>query len=80
MRRLPQVSGEALLRFLSSLGYRVVRQKGSHARLTAFTPSGEHHITVPMHRVIAKGTLSDILSQVSTRTGIPKHELMRRLG
>ena len=80
MPRLPQVSGEALLRLLDSLGYRVVRQRGSHVRLTALTPSGEHHITVPLHRIIAKGTLSDILSQVSLYTGMARGELARRLG
>jgi len=32
-----------------------------------------------MHRVIAKGTLNDILSQVSLWTGVPKDELINRL-
>ena len=79
MPKLPQVSSDALLRLLTSLGYRVVRQKGSHAQLTASTAAGKHRITVPIHRTIAKGTLNDILSQVSLRTGIRKDELVRRL-
>jgi predicted RNA binding protein YcfA (HicA-like mRNA interferase family) len=34
--KLPRgVSGDRLIRALESLGYRVVRQKGSHVRLTA---------------------------------------------
>ncbi len=32
-----------------------------------------------MHRVVAKGTLNDILSQVSMWTGIPKDELIKRV-
>jgi predicted RNA binding protein YcfA (HicA-like mRNA interferase family) len=64
---------------LSSLGYQVVRQRGSHARLRADLAHGEHNITVPMHKDVAKGTLNDILSSVSSQTGVPKEELIRRL-
>jgi predicted RNA binding protein YcfA (HicA-like mRNA interferase family) len=80
MPRLPQVSGEAVIRLLTSLGYRVMRQRGSHAQLLLGTAVGAHRITVPMHRSVAKGTLNDILSAVSLRVGIPKEELVRRLG
>jgi len=79
MSKLPQASGEAVVRLLTSLGYRVVRQRGSHAQLVLTTPVGVHRITVPVHRVVAKGTLSDILNAVSLRVGIPKEELTRRL-
>jgi hypothetical protein len=41
--------------------------------------AGVHRITVPVHRVVAKGTLSDILSQVSLRVGVAKEELIERL-
>lgn len=78
MPRLPQVSGQAVIRLLSSLGYAVVRQR-SHAQLVLTTAAGPHRITVPMHRSVAKGTLSDILSAVSPRVGIPKDELIQRL-
>ena len=79
MAGLPQVSGRRLIRMLATLGYVEVRQKGSHVRLTKTTESGEHYITVPDHRGIAKGTLSDILGAVSARTGIPKRDLVARL-
>lgn len=80
MPRLPQASGQALVRLLRSLGYQVLRQRGSHVHLTRATPVGDHRITVPMHRNVAKGTLHDILSQVSLRTGVSMEELVRRLG
>ena len=80
MPKLPQASGESVVRLLTSLGYRVVRQRGSHVQLVLATPVGVHRITVPVHRVLAKGTLSDILSAVSLRVGIPKEELTQRLG
>ena len=77
--RLPQASGSEVARLLRSLGYTFVRQRGSHARYTLTTKVGTHNITVPIHRVIAKGTLNDILNRVSLWTGIPKTELIDRL-
>jgi hypothetical protein len=43
------------------------------------TASGEHAITIPAHKVIAKGTLGDIIARVSLWSGISKDELIRRL-
>jgi hypothetical protein len=40
------------------------------------TEEEEHHITVPDHKEVAKGTLSDILSTASKATGIPKKKLI----
>jgi predicted RNA binding protein YcfA (HicA-like mRNA interferase family) len=79
MPKLPQASGSDVLRLLQSLGYTVVRQRGSHIRLTKVTPLGEHAITVPAHKAIAKGTLADIISRVSLWNNIPREELIRRL-
>ena len=79
MPKLPQVSGDNVIGLLRSLGYEVVRQRGSHVRLRKVTSLGEHTITVPVHKVLAKGTLSDILGRVSLWNSIPKEELLRRL-
>lgn len=43
------------------------------------TPAGEHHLTIPDHPTIAKGTLNDILASVSLWNGIAKNELIHRL-
>ena len=80
MPRLPQVSGSDLVKLLQSLGYEVVRQRGSHIRLKKITAVGEHAITIPAHKVIAKGTLSDIIGRVSLWNNIPREELHKRLG
>ncbi len=80
MPKLPQVSGSDLVKLLQSLGYDVVRQRGSHIRLKKITALGEHAITVPAHKVIAKGTLSDIIGRVSLWNSISKEELHKRLG
>ena len=57
----------------------VLHQRGSHVQLRKTTPLGEHRITVPAHRTLAKGTLSDILSKVSLWNGIPREDLLDRL-
>ena len=79
MSKLPQVSGSDVVRLLQSLGYEVIRQRGSHMRLSKVTALGEHAITVPAHRVLAKGTLSDIIGKVSLWNSIPREDLIRRL-
>ena len=80
MPRLPQISGRDLVKLLHSLGYTTVRQRGSHIRLRKIAEIGEHNITVPDHKVIAKGTLNDILTRVSLWNGISRDELIDRLG
>jgi predicted RNA binding protein YcfA (HicA-like mRNA interferase family) len=79
MPRLPQISGRDLIRLLHSLGYETARQRGSHVSLVKLTQLGEHHVTVPDHKILAKGTLNDILTRVSLWNGIPKEELIARL-
>jgi len=79
MPRLPQVSGRALVKLLHALGYESIRQRGSHVRLRKISPLGEHNLTVPDHKILAKGTLNDILTRVSLWNGIPKEELLDRL-
>ncbi len=79
MPRLPQISGRELIRLLESLGYETLRQRGSHVRLRRISVVGEHNVTVPDHKVMAKGTLNDILTRVSVWTGLSKEELVRRL-
>jgi predicted RNA binding protein YcfA (HicA-like mRNA interferase family) len=77
--RLPQTDGDSVVALLRRLGYEVVRTRGSHVQLKKVTAAGEHRVTVPAHRVLAKGTLSDILNRVSERNGISKEELLNRL-
>lgn len=78
MPRLPQISGRQLIRLLESLGYETLGQRGSHVRLRRISAAGEHNVTVPDHKVMAKGTLNDILTRVSVWTGLSKEELIKR--
>lgn len=77
--KLPQISGQDLVRALQKLGYEVIRQKGSHIRLRKTTNVGEHSITVPEHKTVAKGTLNDIITKVSLWNNISKEELIKLL-
>ena len=79
MQKRPVVSGEKLLKVLVRLGYEIIRQRGSHVRLRKLTAAGDHNITVPIHDELAKGTLNDILSQVSIWNGISEDDLIEMI-
>jgi predicted RNA binding protein YcfA (HicA-like mRNA interferase family) len=58
MPKLPSWPHGKIIRALEKLGYKIVRQKGSHIRM--------HHkykipVTIPTHNPVAKGTLRKIL-------------------
>jgi len=40
---------------------------------------GEHHITVPRHKLLRIGTLNRILTDVANHLHLDKGELLRRL-
>jgi len=77
--RIPRdLGGEELARLLRRYGYEITRQTGSHLRLTTIV-KGEHHITIPRHKPLKVGTLSNILKDVAEHLKIGKRRLMREL-
>ena len=54
----------ALISLLERYGYTVVRQTGSHIRMSKKLDYGEHTITVPNHKPIKIGTLQAIAKDV----------------
>lgn len=77
--RLPRdISGTELAKRLEQLGYRMMRQTGSHLRLTCANPP-EHHVTIPAHESLRVGTLAAILQAVAMRHGLDREELVTRL-
>jgi predicted RNA binding protein YcfA (HicA-like mRNA interferase family) len=72
------VSADQLVKALGRIGYVVVRQTGSHIRLTTRTPA-VNHVTVPNHYPIKVGTLGAILNDVAAQRGISKAALAREL-
>ncbi|UQA57328.1 type II toxin-antitoxin system HicA family toxin [Polyangium aurulentum] len=58
MPPLPIISGLACIAALRKLGYREIRQRGSHVRLVC---EGRSPVTVPLHGTLDRGTLRSIL-------------------
>ena len=78
--RLPRdLSGQELAKLLSRHGYRIVRQTGSHIRLTSDFRGTEHHVTIPAHHSLRVGTLSAILSDVAAYLKMDRDELEQTL-
>lgn len=59
MPKLPRTSAEHIIKTLEALGFRAVRQRGSHMVLRR----GDRGCVVPMHKEVAVGTLGGILRQ-----------------
>ena len=75
--KLPRdLNGEDLAKLLVQFGYSKVRQTGSHMRLST-SLKGEHHITIPKHKILSVGILSAILSDVAEHLKMTKNELIQ---
>jgi len=59
MPKLPVMSGGDLIRAPQKVGFRIVRQKGSHVSMQ----KANHNTVIPLHDELAKGTLLGILKQ-----------------
>ena len=63
MPRLHRISGEEAIRALERLGFKRIRQRGSHVILKKETAQGAIGCVVPLHHELAIGTLHGILQQ-----------------
>lgn len=72
------LSGIELVKKLRSLGYVLVRQQGSHIRLTT-EQNGQHHVTVPNHFPVRLGTLNGILKAVAAHHELSVEKIIERL-
>ncbi len=63
MVRLPRISGVHAVRVLERLGFRKVRQRGSHVILKKAGPDKDVGCVVPLHSELAAGTLRGLLRQ-----------------
>ena len=78
--KLPRdLSGKELAKLLSPVGYHIVRQTGSHIRVTRTTETGEFHLTIPAHKELKVGTLSEILKEAASQLEIEYKDLLLRL-
>lgn len=78
MRTPRGVPGHRAVRLLVELGYRVVRQKGSHARLRHDGPPG-NSVTAPMHASLKIATLQVILVEVANHLSVLPELLVEKL-
>jgi len=69
--KLPSLSGKKTIKALNTMGFIIVRQRGSHV----FMQRGDASVTVPLHNPIKKSTLKNILNQA----GISLEEFMDNL-
>jgi predicted RNA binding protein YcfA (HicA-like mRNA interferase family) len=73
------VTAEDLIRSLRVLGYEIVRQDGSHIRLTSLV-GGTHHVTIPNHRPLKTGTLlGGVLKPVAAHHKLTLEGLLSKL-
>jgi len=61
MPELRKVSGKEAIKALERLGFKTVRQRGSHVVLKKETEKGEIGCVVPLHCELKIGTLRGIL-------------------
>lgn len=75
MPNLRPTSGAEVIRVLEKLGFKSVRQRGSHVVLKKQLPTGAVGCVVPLHRELAPGTLRGILRQA----GLTPEEFIEKL-
>ncbi|OGZ00319.1 MAG: hypothetical protein A3B13_01160 [Candidatus Liptonbacteria bacterium RIFCSPLOWO2_01_FULL_45_15] len=61
MTQLPLLSGRQVVKILEKIGYRVIRQRGSHIRLSC---PGRKSVTVPNYRIIDRSLLKKLLRDI----------------
>ena len=63
MPKMPRISSREAIRALERLGFKAIRQMGSHVVMKKETKGGKVGCVVPMHQELKVGTLSGILKQ-----------------
>lgn len=58
MTQLPLLSAKEIIRAMTRIGYRTIRQRGSHIRLSC---ENRKSITVPNYKIVGRGLLRKIL-------------------
>ena len=73
--KLPIVSATMVIKSLTSVGFTINRQSGSHVIMVKNEGNDKITVVVPKHNELAKGTLLSIISQ----TEMSKEEFIRLL-
>ena len=74
--KLPRdMDAPELIKALERLGYKAVRQTGSHVRLQTSEPT-PHAVTIPNHSPLKIGTLAAILGEIAGVRKITREQLL----
>jgi predicted RNA binding protein YcfA (HicA-like mRNA interferase family) len=77
--QVPKDTGaDKLISRLERLGYRFIRQRGSHATLET-ERGGKHVLRIPDHSPVAPGTLRSILRSAAQHAGLSDADLLSLL-
>ena len=68
MPKLHRLSGKETINALMRMGFKQIRQRGSHVILKKEIPEGKVGCVIPLHRELAIGTLRSILKQAKIST------------
>ena len=68
-----------LINLLKHYGYSIIRQTGSHIRLSKVLHEREHSITVPNRKPIKIGTLQSIVNDVCSVNNLDINNFYQRL-
>ncbi|MBI5230146.1 MAG: type II toxin-antitoxin system HicA family toxin [Candidatus Magasanikbacteria bacterium] len=75
MTQLANISGKQAIRSFCKIGYEIVRQKGSHARLRHPESLSHRSLTVPLHRELKIGLLHQLIKDA----GLTAEEFLSNL-
>ena len=75
MKKLPRLSGKEVIKIISKIGFKTIRQKGSHVFMMKETENKKITTVVPLHDEIDKGTLLEIIRQA----GLKREEFFKLL-
>ena len=73
------VDANELMTLLKRHGYSVMRQSGSHIRLSKIIDNKEHAITVPNHKPIKIGVLQNIVKDVCSANRLEVNAFYQQL-
>ena len=63
MQKLPRLSGKEVIKIISKIGFKAIRQKGSHVFMIREIDNKKIMTFVPLHNEIDRGTLLEIIRQ-----------------
>ncbi len=69
MAKLPVISGREAVKVFELIGYRVVRQKGSHFRLRDDQNELHRPLTIPNHKELKQGLLRALIRDANLTVG-----------